>query len=170
MKNNWLVVLGFNTTLTAKVIWRLVTHMCFPAFSHQYLHNLSFQSHRLLFSHASAKARGENTPERKVASTRDRTHNHQVMSPTRSPLSHRGRAMKNNSDSKMKMVLGIGENILGKGENAGYQHFLLFHTMFSKAFFSRGVKSGLCGNGLTNQNLFLCDLQQFNSFPHNPDF
>ena len=32
-----LVVLGFNATLTAKVIsWRSVTHMCFLAFSHQY--------------------------------------------------------------------------------------------------------------------------------------
>ena len=29
------------------------------------------------------------------------------------------------------------ENIVGKGENAGYQHFLLFPTMFSKAFFLR---------------------------------
>ena len=34
---SWLVVLGFNATLTAKVIsWRSVTHMCFLAFSHQY--------------------------------------------------------------------------------------------------------------------------------------
>ena len=33
----WLVVLGFNATLTAKVIsWRSVTHMCFLAFLHQY--------------------------------------------------------------------------------------------------------------------------------------
>ena len=33
----WLVVLGFNATLTAKVIsWRSVTHMCFLAFSHLY--------------------------------------------------------------------------------------------------------------------------------------
>ena len=33
----WLVVLGFNATLTAKVIsWRSVTHMCFLAFSRQY--------------------------------------------------------------------------------------------------------------------------------------
>ena len=32
----WLVVLGFNTTLTAKVIsWRSVMHICFVAFSHQ---------------------------------------------------------------------------------------------------------------------------------------
>ena len=32
-----LVVLGFNATLTAKIMsWRSVTHMCFLAFSHQY--------------------------------------------------------------------------------------------------------------------------------------
>ena len=34
---DWLVVLGFNATLTAMVIsWRSVTHMCFLALSHQY--------------------------------------------------------------------------------------------------------------------------------------
>ena len=27
------------------------------------------------------------------------------------------------------------ENIVGKGENAGYQHFLLFPQCFEKAFF-----------------------------------
>ena len=89
--NGWLVVLEFNPTLTPKLIsWRSVTHMCFLAFSHQYQNNFSFQSHRLLFSHASAEVRGETTPERKVASTGDRTHNQQVMSPTRSPLSQPG--------------------------------------------------------------------------------
>ena len=36
-KVSWLVVLGFNATLTAKVIsWRSVTHVCFLAFTHQY--------------------------------------------------------------------------------------------------------------------------------------
>ena len=45
------------------------------------------------FSHASAEVRGENTPERKFASTMDWTHNHQVMSQTRSPLSHPGGAI-----------------------------------------------------------------------------
>ena len=85
---------GFNATLTAKVIsWRSVTHMCFLAFSHQYLHNFSFQSYRLLFSHASAEVGEKNTPERKLASSGDRTHNHQVMSLTRSPLSHPGGAV-----------------------------------------------------------------------------
>ena len=32
-------------------------------------------------------------------------------------------------------------NIVRNGENAGYQDFLLFPTMFSKAFFSMVVKS-----------------------------
>ena len=42
----------------------------------------------LFFPHAFAEVIGENTSERKLAPTRDRTHNHQVMSPTRPPLSH----------------------------------------------------------------------------------
>ena len=76
-------------TLTAKVIsWQSVTHMCFFT---PVLTQLSFQSHRLLFSHASATVRCENTPKRELASSGYRTHNHQVMSPTRSPLSHPGR-------------------------------------------------------------------------------
>ena len=43
-------------------------------------------------TYSSAVLRGENTSERKVISTRDQTHNHQVMSPTRLPLSHPGGA------------------------------------------------------------------------------
>ena len=38
----------------------------------------------------------------------------------------------------MIYVFDRAENIVGKGENAGYQHFLLFPTMFSKAFFFKG--------------------------------
>ena len=34
------------------------------------------------------------------------------------------------------------ENIVGKGENAGYQHFLLF-LCFQKAYFSGSVKVGI---------------------------
>ena len=48
------------------------------------------QSHQLLFSQTLAEVRGENTPERKFASSGYRTQNHKVMSPTRSPLSHPG--------------------------------------------------------------------------------
>ena len=54
------------------------------------LRQLFFQSHLLLFSHASAEMRGENTPERTFVSTGYQTHNHQVLSPTCSPLSHPG--------------------------------------------------------------------------------
>ena len=64
----------------------------FPGFLTLVLTQLSFQSHRLLFLHAAAEVRGKNTPERKFASNGYRTQNHQVMSPTRSPLSHPGGA------------------------------------------------------------------------------
>ena len=36
------------------------------------------------------------------------------------------------------------ENIVGKGENAGYQHFLLFPQCFQKASFLGVVKSQDC--------------------------
>ena len=38
---------------------------------------------------------------------------------------------------------------MGKGENDGYQHFLLFPSMFSKDFLFQGqLKLGLCGREL----------------------
>ena len=90
----WLVVLRFNATLTAKsTSWPSVTCMRFLAFSceyshiYEYQHNFSFQSHQLLFLHASPEVRGKNMPERKFASNGDQTHNYRVMSPTCSPLS-----------------------------------------------------------------------------------
>ena len=52
--------------------------------------NIVGKEQKLLFSHASAEVRGENTPGRKFASSGYRTHNHQVMSPTYSSLSHSG--------------------------------------------------------------------------------
>ena len=36
------------------------------------------------------------------------------------------------------------ENTVGKGENAGYQHFLLVLQCFSKPFFFRAIKSKDC--------------------------
>ena len=59
----------------------------FPGILTLVLTQLSFQNHRLLFSHASAEERGENTEERKFALIGHRRHKHQVMSPTPSPLS-----------------------------------------------------------------------------------
>ena len=42
------------------------------------------------------------------------------------------------------MYLSSIENIVGNGENAGYQHFLLFPQCFHKAFILRVVKSQNC--------------------------
>ena len=41
---------------------------------------------------------------------------------------------------KLKLVLGRVENIVGKGENAGHQHFLLLPQCFQKASFSRELE------------------------------
>ena len=41
---------------------------------------------------------------------------------------------------KFKFVLGKVENIVGKGENAGYQHFLPFPQCFQMAFFQRSLE------------------------------
>ena len=42
---------------------------------------------------------------------------------------------KINVTKELKLVLGRVGNIVGKGENAGYQHFLLFLQCFQKAYF-----------------------------------
>ena len=39
----------------------------------------------------------------------------------------------------MKFVLEMLENIVGKGENAGYQHFLFFPQYFSKGLILKVV-------------------------------
>ena len=57
----------------------------FPGFFATVLTQLSFQSQRQPFSHAS-EVRGENTAERGFASNGYRTQNYQVMSQTRSPF------------------------------------------------------------------------------------
>ena len=48
---------------------------------------------------------------------------------------------KMNGTQKSIFVLGRVENTVGIGENAGYQHFLLFPQCFSKASFLRIIKS-----------------------------
>ena len=47
-------------------------------------------------------------------------------------------------NEKSKFVLARVEKIVGKGENAGYQHFLILFTIFSKGFFLRVIKSQDC--------------------------
>ena len=103
-----LVVLGFNATLTANVMsLRSLRHMCFLAFLIPVRIYLSFESHRLLFSRGSPDVRGEDTPERKFASTGYRTHNHQVMSPTRSPLGHPGGVTDLGENGRKKKYHGL---------------------------------------------------------------
>ena len=45
-----------------------------------------------------------------------------------------------NRTKKLKLVYGRVENIVGKGENAGNQHFLLFPQCFQKASFPGSLK------------------------------
>ena len=47
---------------------------------------------------------------------------------------------KINVTQKLKFVSGRVENILGKGENAGYQHFLLLPKCFQKSSSSGSLK------------------------------
>ena len=42
---------------------------------------------------------------------------------------------------KLEFVVGRVKNIMGKGENAGHQHFLLFPQCFQKASFFKDIKS-----------------------------
>ena len=51
---------------------------------------------------------------------------------------------KINAIQNLNFVLGRVENILGKGENTGYHHFLLFPKCFQKAPFSSVVQSWYC--------------------------
>ena len=44
---------------------------------------------------------------------------------------------------KLKSVSGRVENIVGKGEHAGYQHFLPFPQCFQKNSFSGFLKVGI---------------------------
>ena len=48
-----------------------------------------------------------------------------------------------NVNQKFKFALGRVKNIVGKGENAGYQHFLLFPQCFQKAIFLGSLKVGI---------------------------
>ena len=51
---------------------------------------------------------------------------------------------KINVTLKLTFFIGWVENIVGKGENAGYQHFSPFPTIFSKVFFCRVIKNRDC--------------------------
>ena len=125
-------------------------HM-FPGFLTPVLTQLSFQSHWLLFSHASAEVRGENTQKESLPQ-QGYDLNHQVMRLTQTIETPRWdwsklkvfSVNKINVTKKLNFDLGMVENIVGKGENAGYPHFLLFPQCFQKPSFFMVVKSQDC--------------------------
>ena len=51
---------------------------------------------------------------------------------------------KSNVGLEVEFVLGKVENIAGKRENAGYQHFLLFPQCFQRSVLSVAVKTRSC--------------------------
>ena len=73
----------------------------------------------------------------------------------------------------MKFVSGWVKNIVGKGENAGFHHFLLFPRCFSKSFILSVVQSRDCMvkglikalDFLPNDNIF--DLTKLKAFTDN---
>ena len=50
---------------------------------------------------------------------------------------------KINVTEKLKLILERVENIVGKGENAGYRHFLLFPQCFQKPSYTGSLKVGI---------------------------
>ena len=50
---------------------------------------------------------------------------------------------KINVTQKLEVALERVENLVGKGENAGFQHLLLFPQYFQKATFSGSLKVGI---------------------------
>ena len=61
------------------------------------------------------------------------------------------------------------ENTVGKGENAGKQHFLLFPQCFQKSSVSGSLKV-VSGKGLKLKVELSESVYDINSLPHNPDF
>ena len=64
----------------------------FPGFLTPVLTQFFFSKSPTTFLTCFCRGERQNSPERKSASSGDRTHNHQVISPTRPPLSHPGGA------------------------------------------------------------------------------
>ena len=82
------------------------------------------------------------------------------------PLPNDWTKLKASADDKIYVVeMTISafdrvENIVGKGENAGHQHFLLFPQCFLGPFPLGRLKSGFCGKELS---------LKFNPLPNNPE-
>ena len=63
----------------------------------------------------------------------------------------KSKALADNKLNVAKMTISLfdrGENIVQKGESAGFQHFLLFLKCFPKPSSLGSLKVGLCGKEL----------------------
>ena len=80
---------------------------------------------------------------------------------------------KINVTEKLKFVFGIVENIVRKGENAGYQHFLLFPQCFQKALYTGSLKVVIVWSKVKDQillHMYFCmcrGTSQENQTKHN---
>ena len=69
---------------------------------------------------------------------------------------------KRNVRGKLKFVLERVENIVGKDENVGYHHFLLFPQCFQKLSFSGLLKVGIVWYRVKQSCLALLNEIQYN--------
>ena len=98
MGRGWLVVLGFNTTLTANISW-------FPGFLTPVLTQLFFPKPPTTFSHMFLqRCEGKICRKEKSSQPWIKLTTTRVMSPTRSPLSHPGRSLWK---AEKMLVIGI---------------------------------------------------------------
>ena len=175
----WMVVLGFNTTLTAKVIsWQSVMYM-FPGFLTPVLTQLFFPKPPNTFLTCFCRGERWKYAGKKVSlnwgwysqPTGHESNTLTTEPPWRGPL-NMDKSKIVMSDEEMnplpsnkilgwsnlrefadyiklkvaqiaKCVQDRVENNVGKGENAGYQHFLLFPECFKKASFEGSLKPGM---------------------------
>ena len=119
-------VLGFNATLTAKVIsWQSVTHTCFPGFPTQVLTQLFFPKPPTTF--LTCFCRGEWRKYAGKKSCLNRGSNSQ-------PPGHESDTLTTEPS-----VRGACQWVSVQYYYTGYQHFLLFPQCFPTKGFSIGV-------------------------------
>ena len=69
----------------------------------------------------------------------------------------------------MKFVLGRVENTVGKGENAGDQHFLLFLQCFKRSFAPHCEDIGLFSKGLISLHFVLDQINHQKEYESDDD-
>ena len=115
--------------------------MCVSLLSHTSTNSTFLSKATNYFSHMLLQRWEAKIRRKDVASTRDQTHNHQVTSPTPSPLSHPGRAAPVWASKRVKIIYPFIqnlktekkhlENIVLEAENAAARIFCISHNLFN---------------------------------------